>query len=316
MTTPILVPGTSHLLVDPIGHGKWILDRPGTNVIGDNMERFDSPQDFNVAAEVIRNRALIHPRVGIVLGTGLNPVADAVVGSTVIPYSDIPNFPRPTVQGHAGRLILGVLEEQPVIAMQGRAHYYEGYSMAEVTYPVRVMQVLGIEILIVTNAAGGLAPDMRAGDLMLLEDHINLMGMGGLNPLRGPNVDRLGPRFPDMTEPYDAELRLIAQKVARAAAVPLHSGVYVCVSGPSFETPAEVRFLRGIGADAVGMSTVPEVTVARHGGTRVLGLSGISNVAVGEESSGVQTTHESVLEAGSVLAPRMTAIIRGVLKRL
>jgi purine-nucleoside phosphorylase len=188
--------------------------------------------------------------------------------------------------------------------------------MAEVTFPMRVMQVLGIEALIVTNAAGGLNQAFRAGDVMLITDHINLIGMSGLNPLRGPNLDEFGPRFPDMSEPYDLHLRKLAKRVAAETDISLQEGVYVCLAGPSFETRADLRFLRLIGADAVGMSTVPEVTVARHGGTRVLGLSGISNIAPAEDGSAVETSHEEVLEAGRTLVPKMEAIIRGVLRAL
>jgi len=280
------------------------------------MTEFFSETDFETAADVIRGKTALHPRVGMILGTGLNPMADAVVEGTIIPYNEIPHFPRPTVEGHQGRLVIGMLEDQPVVIMQGRAHYYEGYSMAEVTFPVRVMQVLGIEILIVTNAAGGLSADFRAGDVMLIDDHINLIGMGGASPLRGPNLDSFGPRFPDMSEPYDAQLRCLAQEVAQDARVPLQHGVYICLAGPSFETPADLRFLRGIGVDAVGMSTVPEVTVARHSGTRVLGLSGITNIAVVDGPPVGETTHEEVLEAGMLLVPRMMQIIRGVLRQL
>jgi purine-nucleoside phosphorylase len=233
-----------------------------------------------------------------------------------IPYAQIPSFPTTTVEGHTGRLVTGELEGQPVMIMQGRTHYYEGYSMAEITFPVRVMQVLGIGILVVTNAAGGLNPEFEAGDPMLITDHINLIGMCGLNPLRGPNLDAFGPRFPDMGEVYDRSLQAVARQVAAEKDVPLREGVYVCLAGPSFETPADLRFLRLIGADAVGMSTVPEATVARHGGTRVLGLSGISNIAPLAHQPSTKTTHEEVLEAGQVLAPRLETIIRGVLKAL
>ena len=188
--------------------------------------------------------------------------------------------------------------------------------MAEIAFPVRVMQVLGIDVLIVTNAAGGLNPEFQAGDVMLITDHVNLVGMCGLNPLRGPNLDEFGPRFPDMSEPYDVRLRALARQVAEEAGVPLREGVYICLAGPSFETPADLKFLRAIGVDAVGMSTVPEVTVARHGGTRALGLSGISNVAHLEGAPPSETTHEEVLEAGQMLVPRLEAIIRGVLRAL
>jgi len=243
-------------------------------------------------------------------------LADAVEDGVVIPYGEIPHFPVSTVEGHVGRLVVGRLEGQAVAVMQGRAHYYEGYSMAEIAFPVRVLQVLGIEILVITNAAGGLNSEFRAGDPMLITDHINLIGMSGLNPLRGPNLDDLGPRFPDMSRAYDPELRTLARQVAREADVVLREGVYICLAGPSFETPADLGFLRVIGADAVGMSTVPEATVARHGGTRVLGLSGISNVLPVEGAPAVETTHEEVLEAGRMLVPRLEAIIRGVLREI
>jgi len=279
------------------------------------MSEFFSMSHFAAAAAAVRERADLQPKVGLILGSGLSSLADAVEDGVAIPYDDIPHFPTTTVEGHAGRLVVGRLEGQAVAVMQGRAHYYEGYSMAEVTFPVRVMQVLGVEALIVTNAAGGLDPEFNAGDVMLIIDHINLIGMGGLNPLRGPNLDTFGPRFPDMSEPYDPRLRALARQAAAEADVPLREGVYVCLAGPSFETRADLRFLRFIGADAVGMSTVPEVTIARHGGTRVLGLSGISNIAP-VEGAVVETTHEEVLEAGRMLVPRLEAIVRGVLRAL
>jgi purine-nucleoside phosphorylase len=278
------------------------------------MPELFSYAHFEAAAAAIRETTEIVPKIGLVLGSGLSPLAEGVEGCVSFAYSELPHFPESTVAGHAGRFVIGSLEGQPVVVMQGRAHYYEGYSMAEITFPVRVMQVLGIETLIVTNAAGGLDPEFRAGDLMLITDHINLIGMAGLNPLRGPNVDQLGPRFPDMSQPYDDELGAIAQQVAQEEELPLHEGAYICLAGPSYETMADLRFLRTIGADAVGMSTVPEVTVARHGGTRVLGLSGITNVLPIEGGPVVETSHEEVLEAGKKLAPRMETVIRGVLK--
>ncbi len=280
------------------------------------MSEFFSRSHFEAAAAAIRKLTPLQPRVGLILGTGLNPLAQAVEDGVVIPYGEIPHFPAVTVEGHVGQLIIGQLEGQVVAVMQGRAHYYEGYSMAEVTFPVRVMQVMGIENLIVTNAAGGLNPELRAGDVMLITDHINMVGMCGPNPLRGPNLDEFGPRFPDMSEPYDVRIRALAKQVAAEAGVPLREGVYVGLSGPSFETRADLRFLRLIGADAVGMSTVPEVTVARHSGMRVLGLSGISNVAPLEGATPVETTHEEVLETGQVLVPRLEAVIRRVLGAL
>jgi purine-nucleoside phosphorylase len=280
------------------------------------MPEFFSRSDYEGAAQVIRQSVPFQPRVALILGSGLNPLAEAVEDSVVIPYKDIPHFPVTTVEGHIGRLIVGQLEGQPVAVMQGRAHYYEGYSMAQIGFPMRVMQVLGVESLIVTNAAGGLNPEFQPGDVMLITDHINLIGMGGLNPLRGSNLDEFGPRFPDMSEPYDAGLQTLTRQVAEKADISLQHGVYACLAGPSFESPADIRFLRIIGADAVGMSTVPEVIVARHGSTRVLGLSGISNVALVEGASPAGTTHEEVLEAGQILVPRLETIIRGVLEAL
>jgi purine-nucleoside phosphorylase len=280
------------------------------------MLKFFSQSDFEASAATIQRRTEVRPRVGLILGSGLSTLADAVEDGVVIPYGEIPHFPVSTVEGHVGRLVVGWLEGQAVAVMQGRAHYYEGYSMAEIALPVRVLQVLGIEILVITNAAGGLNSEFRAGDPMLITDHINLIGMSGLNPLRGPNLDDLGPRFPDMSRAYDPELRTLARQVAREADVVLREGVYICLAGPSFETPADLGFLRVIGADAVGMSTVPEATVARHGGTRVLGLSGISNVLPVEGAPPVETTHEEVLEAGRMLVPRLEAIIRGVLREI
>ena len=280
------------------------------------MTEYLSRPELNAAVAEIRAQTDIQPRIGLVLGSGFNPLADAVEDGVVIPYGGIPHFPTATVEGHVGQLILGQLEGRAVVVMQGRAHYYEGYSMAEITFPVRVMQTLGIETLIITNAAGGINPEFHAGDVMLITDHINLIGMGGLNPLRGPNLDEFGPRFPDMSQPYDPHLQALATQAAAGAGIPLREGVYVCLAGPSFETPADIRFLRLIGADAVGMSTVPETIVARHGGTQVLGLSGISNVAPVEGAPAAETTHEEVLEVGQTLVPRLTAIIRGVLKAL
>ena len=280
------------------------------------MGEFTTLESINEAVDTIRAQTDSSPRVGLILGSGLRAVVDAVDAEAVIPYERIPHFPRSTVEGHAGRLVVGQLEGQAALVMEGRAHYYEGYPIAQVALPVRVMQVLGAEILIVTNAAGGLNAAFSPGDVMIIRDHINFIGMAGLNPLRGPNLDGLGPRFPDMSSAYDRDLRAIARDVASRAGIPYHEGVYVCLAGPSFETPADIRFLRTMGADAVGMSTVPEVTVARHGGMRVLGFSGISNVAVDEEANAEKTTHEEVLETGRLLAPRLETIIRGVLRQL
>ncbi len=268
------------------------------------------------AVDDIRSRTSCRPRVGIILGSGLGALAQSVEQATTLEYESIPHFPSSTVVGHAGRLVVGVLEGCEVMVMQGRLHYYEGHSMVSITFPVRVMRLLGVETLLVTNAAGGLAPHFNVGDLMLIADHINLVGMGGHNPLIGTNDPRLGPRFLDMSCPYDPGLREIARRVAAGRQLPLQEGVYAYLAGPSFETPAEVRFLRLIGADAVGMSTVPEVLVARHMDMRVLGVSGITNVHAADSAPPRQTTHQEVLEAGRVIAPRMTALIRGVLSQL
>ncbi len=280
------------------------------------MAEFFTRKEFAEAADFIRSRTEHEPTIGLILGTGLNPLAEEIQAATVIPYSEVPHFPAATIEGHVGRLIIGELEGQKILVMQGRAHYYEGYSPQHIVLPIRAMQLLGIDILMVTNAAGGLNPAFRAGDLMLITDHINLVGMAGLNPLRGPNDPELGPRFVDMSQAYDLKLRGMALGVAQDLGITLHQGVYVCLAGPSFETPADLRFLRLIGADAVGMSTVPEVNVARHAGMRVLGISGISNVAVFEPRGESKDVHEEVLEAGAILVPRLTALLKGVIRLL
>jgi purine-nucleoside phosphorylase len=244
----------------------------------------------------------------------LGGLADSIADAAVVPYAEIPGWPVPTVEGHAGRLLLGTLEGVPVAVMQGRVHFYEGIPMPYVGLPVRVLQVMGIESLIVTNAAGAVHPDFAPGDIMLITDHINLLGMAGVSPLRGPNLDRFGPRFPDMSQAYDRRLMDLARAAARSEGLALREGVYICLAGPAFESPADLRFLRGIGVDAVGMSTVPEVIVARHGGTRVLGLSGISNKA--NLDGNTETTHAEVLAAGHVIVPKLTALIRGILRRM
>jgi len=276
------------------------------------MQTYFTLEQIDQVAGVVRTRINTQPRVGLILGSGLNDLAAAVKNAITIPFGDLPQWPVSTVEGHVGRLVIGELEGQVVFVMQGRVHYYEGYSMGQVTLPVRVMQRLGIETMIVTNAAGGVNPDFVPGDVMLITDNLNLMGMSGLNPLMGPNLDELGPRFPDMSQAYDKELGATARKVAVENGITLREGVYCGLSGPSFESPADLRFLRLAGTDAVGMSTVPEVIVARHGGMRVLGLSGISNKANLDGST--VTTHQEVIEAGKVITPKMEAIIRGVLK--
>lgn len=280
------------------------------------MTQFFTRKEFAEAADFIRSHTEHKPTIGLILGTGLNPLAEEMQGADVISYSEIPHFPVSTVEGHVGRLVIGELEGQEVLIMQGRAHHYEGYSPQQICLPVRAMQLLGIGIFIVTNAAGGLNPAFKAGDLMLITDHINLIGMAGLNPLRGPNDPELGTRFVDMSQAYDLELREMALRVAKGLGFTLHQGVYICLAGPSFETPADLRFLRLIGADAVGMSTVPEVTVARQAGMRVLGISGISNAAVIEPTEESNVVHEEVLEAGKILVPKLAALLKGVISLL
>jgi purine-nucleoside phosphorylase len=276
------------------------------------MSIFVTLEQIDQAADAIRKRTSYRPRVGLILGSGLNGLADSVQKADFIPYGELPNWPVSTVQGHAGRLVIGELEGQTALVMQGRIHFYEGYSMSQITLPVRVMLRLGLEIMFVTNAAGGVNPDFSPGDVMLITDNLNLIAMMGGNPLMGPNIDELGPRFPDMSQAYDRKLMDLARQVASNENIPLREGIYCALSGPSFEGPADLRFLRGIGADAVGMSTVPEVIVARHGGMRVMGLSGISNKANLDGSTA--TTHEEVIEAGKVITPKIEKIIRGVLR--
>lgn len=278
------------------------------------MAEFVTLQEIDSAAEMIRKQTQQRPGVGLILGSGLGDLADAVENAEAISYGDIPYWPTSSVQGHKNRLVIGKLENQTVMVLQGRIHFYEGIGMDRVTFPVRVMQRLGVHTLIVTNAAGAINPDYQPGDVMLILDHLNLMGMSGFNPLRGPNLDEFGPRFPDMSRAYDRDLAELARKVAARQRMALREGVYAGLSGPSFETPADLRFLRIAGADAVGMSTVPEVTVARHGGTRVLGFSGISNKANLDGTT--ITTHEEVLQAGAVIVPKLKSILLAVLKEM
>jgi len=278
------------------------------------MKPYFTLEQIDQVADAVRAKISIKPRVGIILGSGLSGLAAYVKNAITIPYGDLPDWPISTVFGHAGQLVIGDLEGVNVLVMQGRVHFYEGYSMAHVTLPVRVMQRLGLEIMIVTNAAGGVNPDFVPGDVMLIIDNLNLAGMTGANPLMGPNLDEIGPRFPDMSQSYDRELMNSARSIAVKENITLREGVYCGLSGPSFESPADLRFLRLAGTDAVGMSTVPEVIVARHGGMRVLGFSGISNKANLDGST--VTTHEEVIEAGKVITPKMETIIRGVLKSL
>ncbi len=265
----------------------------------------------NGAVKFFREEIGEEPKIAVILGSGLGEIADSVSGEKVIPYRNIPGFPVSTTPGHKGELIFGELHGKKVVLMNGRFHYYEGYTMREVTFPIRVFQLLGVEILVVTNAAGGLNPDFEVGVPMIIKDHINLMGD---NPLIGPNVDEWGPRFPDMSEAYDKELRKMALESAKELGIKVYEGVYVAVAGPNFETAAEYRMLRRLGADAVGMSTVPEVIVAKHGGMRVLGISAITDK--GDPDNLKPLSAEEVLEIAKKTGEKMAKIISEVIRKL
>jgi purine-nucleoside phosphorylase len=263
------------------------------------------------AADYIRTATDLAPHIGIILGSGLGNFANHVRGATRIPYAEIPHFPRSTVEGHSGHLVLGTIAGVPIAVMQGRVHAYEGYPLSEVTFPTRVLGLIGCKTLIVTNAAGGINTKYKAGDLMVISDHINLMGS---NPLRGPNLDELGVRFPDMSEAYPASLRELAKDVARELGQLLQEGVYLALSGPTYETPAEIRAFRTLGADAVGMSTVPEVIAMSQMGIPVLGISCITNMAAGILNQ--KLTHQEVMETTARVQNDFTALVLGCLQRL
>jgi purine-nucleoside phosphorylase len=267
-------------------------------------------ETVRTAADAIRKESDFGPSVGIVLGTGLGALANEIEAEASIPYEGIPGFPASTVESHAGRLILGTLEGVKVVAMEGRFHRYEGYTMQQVTLPIRVMREIGTDLLIASNACGGMNPLWRAGDVVLISDHINLMGD---NPLIGPNLEQ-GPRFPDMSEPYDAALRATAADEALRLGITLREGVYVAVAGPCLETVAEYRMLRAMGADVVGMSTVPEVIVARHAGIRVLGLSIISDMALPDALEPVDVA--TIIATAQAAEPVLTRLVRSIVARL
>lgn len=268
-------------------------------------------EQFEQAADIVRARTSLRPEIAIILGTGLGGLAARIESPVVIDYADIPGFPLSTVESHAGRLLVGRLAGRPVVAMQGRFHRYEGYSLQQVTFPVRVLRQLGAKVLLVSNACGGMHPDWRAGDLVLLADHINLLGD---NPLIGPNDDRLGPRFPDCSAVYDADLRGLARRVAAAQGTVLREGVYVAVAGPNLETRAEYRMLRAMGADVVGMSTVPEALVAIHGGMRVLGVSIITDLCLPDTLE--PASLDRILAVAGAAEPRLTSLFAGVVEQL
>ena len=275
------------------------------------MSRLDLFEHANEAALALREAVAEPPAIAVILGSGLGALADRLDDPLVIPYGRIPHFPQPTVAGHQGNLVAGALGAARVWILQGRFHTYEGHQLDAVTFPIRVLQRLGVRTLILTAATGGINTALRPGDLVCLSDHLNLIGA---NPLRGPNDERLGVRFPDMTEVYSRALRTLAQEEAARLGLCLRPGVYACLSGPSYETPAEIRMLRALGADVVGMSTVPEAIVARHAGIDVLAFALVSNMAAGV--LGVPITHEEVLEAGREAAPRLGQLIENVVRRL
>ncbi|MDQ7822700.1 MAG: purine-nucleoside phosphorylase [Candidatus Eremiobacteraeota bacterium] len=263
----------------------------------------------NESLAFIKSRTGFSPQFGMILGSGLGELADEVEAVAKIPYAEIPHFPVSTVAGHEGILILGTLEGRPVVVQKGRTHFYEGYPMEKVTFSVRLMKALGVHTLVVTNAAGGINPQFRAGELMLIADHINLTGT---SPLVGPNDPELGPRFPDLSRAYTPELRELAKEVASKIGIQLREGIFVGLHGPNYETPAELRFMRQIGGDAVGMSTVPEVIVAAHSSLNVLGISCITNVFI----PGKGADHEEVLQAAEMVKPVFKSLIRSVLKEI
>ena len=267
--------------------------------------------EIQQATQAIQSKWPGKPKIGIILGTGLGALAEEIEHPVKISYEDIPHFPHSTVKSHAGRFVCGTLSDKSVIAMEGRFHYYEGYSLKQITLPVRVMKALGCEVLIVSNACGGMNPQFNKGDLMLIDDHINLIGD---NPLIGKNDDRLGPRFPDMCWPYDRELLKLAQKVALEEKITCHKGVFVAVSGPNLETRAEYRYLRGIGADVVGMSTVPEVIVAVHTGLRSLGISVITDICLADALQPVSL--EEILETAAIAEKKLRTLVRKVVAQI
>ena len=263
------------------------------------------------AARIVRARTKLEPRIAIVLGSGLGGFADEFDEAVGVPYEEIPGFARSTAQGHAGRLVIGKVDDVPVMAMQGRVHYYEGYSLEQVTFPIRTFKLLGVKTLILTNAAGGINVELSQGALMVLSDHLNLMGD---NPLRGANDERFGPRFPDMSAVYAPELQEIVVEEAKAIGVEVRRGIYGALSGPSYETPSEIHLLRNLGADAVGMSTVPEAIVARHMGLEVLGISCITNMAAGITDEPIN--HEEVMATGDRVREVFTLLLQRVVGRV
>ncbi|AOY77090.1 purine-nucleoside phosphorylase [Clostridium formicaceticum] len=268
-------------------------------------------QKVQQAKDYILGKINTMPQIGLILGSGLGSLADEVEDAVVIDYKDIPNFPVSTVEGHAGELVIGQLQGKSVVVMKGRFHYYEGYSMQQVTFPVRVMKAIGIELLFVTNACGGLNPQLYPGALMMIQDHINFIGA---NPLIGPNYHELGPRFPDMSSAYDKDLIQLAHRVGKDLSIETHEGVYIAISGPNYLTKAELKMIIAVGADTVGMSTVPEVIVARHSGLRVLGISCVTDMAIPDQLESI--SHEEVMEVANKTKPKFISLVKEILKEV
>src|SRR6056297_967853 len=275
------------------------------------MSQTDYKARVEKVASFLKEKLLEPPKIGIILGSGLSGIAQELENKKVFNYSEIPEFPVSTAPGHKGELIFGKLGKNEVVLMNGRFHFYEGYDMKTITFPIRVMQLMGVEVLFITNAAGGLNPDFEIGVPMLIKDHINMIGD---NPLIGENIDEWGPRFPDMSDAYPMELRKMVLETAREIGEPLYEGIYVSVSGPNFETPAELKMFRHMGGDAIGMSSVPETLCAAHGGIKIVGLSAITDKAVGDDLQPL--TAEEVLEVAQKAGKKMSALIRAVCDKL
>lgn len=271
----------------------------------------DLYSNLKEAFDFIKSKSKYNPSIGLVLGSGLGAIAEQIEDPEYYPYSEIPHFPISTVSGHKGRLVIGKLQGKEVIAMEGRFHYYEGYEMSQVTFPIRIMKLIGIEYLIVTNAAGAVNTDFKPGDLMLIKDHINLSGD---NPLRGKNLDSFGTRFPDMSQPYNKELINKVKNIASSINIPLREGVYLMMSGPTYETPAEIKMIRTLGGDAVGMSTVPEVIVANHSKIKVIGISCITNMAAGILDQPL--SHEEVIETSNKVKKDFILLMNNIIKNI
>ncbi|WP_432664810.1 purine-nucleoside phosphorylase [Wukongibacter baidiensis] len=271
----------------------------------------DMRKKINEASSFIKGKIAVNPEIGLILGSGLGSLANEIEDKTIVKYEEIPNFPVSTVEGHEGQLVIGTLEGKKVIAMQGRFHFYEGYTMQEVTFPVRVMKELGVKMLLVTNACGGMNPELYPGALMFIEDHINFTGA---NPLIGPNDKELGTRFPDMSTAYNKELIELGKKVGDKLEIKTEKGVYLAISGPNYMSAAELRMLRRLGADTVGMSTVPEVIVARHSDLKILGISCVTDMAIADELEPLE--HSAVVEVANRTRPKFIKLVKGILKEV